>query len=76
METYKDGKYIKVDDIPVIELTTDQRKQIILYELSELDKEISRVEEDIINAIKLPLHTSKQAILDRKNALRLELKTL
>ena len=45
----------------------------IYTELDELDKIISRVEEDIIKTINLELHPSKQAILDRKEELRAKL---
>jgi len=54
----------------------EQEKQTITNRLAELDTQISRVEEDIIASIKLPLHASKQAILDEKNELRARLKSL
>ena len=56
--------------------TTEQKKQAILFELSELDRIISRVEEDILQSINLTLHSSKQAIIDRKIALQLELNSI
>lgn len=55
---------------------SEQEKQAIINELAQLDTQISRVEEDIINTIQISLHTSKQAVIDRKAELRTRLKTL
>ena len=66
---------VEIDNID-IELTTEQQKQNILNELSELDKIIPRPLEDVIRYGTGFVYEDNQAILDKKAELRNELKTL
>jgi len=51
-----------------------KQKQTILNELSQLDNEIPRIIEDLIEHTNFIPHTDKQKIIDRKKYLRGELK--
>ena len=48
----------------------------ILGELNTLDREVSRVEEDIIQQLNIEVHKSKIDVINRKNELREQLKNL
>ena len=53
-----------------------KQKQGILKELAQLDKEIPRIIEDIIEHTNYTPHESKQSIIDKKKQLRQQLKNL
>ena len=54
----------------------DNRVQEILLELEMLDEEVPRILEDIIEQGNFIVYETKQAVIDRKIALREELKML
>lgn len=51
----------------------EQNKENIQKELAQLDTQVSRVEEDLIAFTKMPVHSSKQSIISRKQELRKKL---
>ena len=68
--------YIQEKNIKIEEEALNKQKQDILRELKELDKEIPRIIEDIIEHINYTPHKSKSDIIDKKKQLRQQLKNL
>jgi hypothetical protein len=56
--------------------TKEEKKEKILLELKQLDVEIPRIIEDIIEQGNFTIHHNKQNIINTKKALRLQLQAL
>ena len=70
-QEYTDKKNLEIE-----KESLNKQKQDILRELKELDKEIPRILEDIIEHTNFTPHKNKSDIIDRKKQLREQLKNL
>jgi len=76
-----DGKKVvertqKDKDIDIAIIEKDKQKQAILNELAQLDIEVPRIVEDLINHTEFKPFSSKKALIDRKIELRNMLKEM
>ena len=63
-------------DIDIAIIEKDKQKQAILNELAQLDIEVPRIVEDLINHTEFKPFSSKKALIDRKIELRNMLKEM
>jgi hypothetical protein len=58
------------------EKSLEQQRRDILKQLAELDKQVTRIEEDLIAQLQIELHPKKLEVIAKKQALRQELAEL